>query len=662
MRNPVACASCRTSKRQCIHNNRPPCKRCKDRGDTCVFPPPGTSAMYRQRKSLSVNRVGSDRSDGGQIGRMGEEVSQLLRSPGSSAMVDLSKHSPYEYFTDEVKNSFLRCSYKWCFYHTPSLLRGFRKKTVDDAIMWAILALAIRFSKQAPAPFSTPLEASNAFSAYAKSLVLPFVEEPTLSRIQILLMITGHSWGAGEGHRAWTYLGMAIRMAQYLELFDDDTSAGSDVIASSEVTQEAFKLVEERRRTAWTCFLMDSLLSGGKKRRRALSERDMRIPLPCEATLFHFLEPTRCYKLDQVPKNIILGQETHLDIVGHSMRIAGVWGDVARWACSQDVHGQLPWQDGSEFKRLMSELSQWRYSLPHRLQFSLLSLQAHTAAGQGQAYCYMHAIYFMSLMFLHRSYLSQLEAQNKHDSDSQLDRLWRDWQASSRKELLKVSNQVCQMYGEMADFGGDFLCGLVPWIGFTVYTAVGIMLYYYLFPDSVDDQNVSIRAREHVINGLAFLKTMRGSWPMADTWRETIKRMQIFYTTIKNQGEQSVSLMEKKEMQDAVVDYGALSKNPVVETPATEDHLTVKSSDTGDSPHPYQGSVTPSDTSGQGNETLIQPSDDNAFLFQDIDPDLMLTDLNFDINLPITDDEVVAMLSTSTQNFWGDFPGETEMY
>jgi hypothetical protein len=129
-----------------------------------------------------------------------------------------------------------------------------------------------RFSQAAPPGYATQVEASNTFAAHARSLVLSLVDQPTVHRAQVLLMLTGHSWGAGEGRRAWVYLGMAVRMAQVLGLFEEPPPA---------TTREDFIDAEERRRTAWTCFLMDSLLSGGKGRDRMLSGDKMRIQLPC---------------------------------------------------------------------------------------------------------------------------------------------------------------------------------------------------------------------------------------------------------------------------------------------------------------------------------------------------------------------------------------------
>jgi hypothetical protein len=374
-------------------------------------------------------------------------------------------------------------------------------------------------------------------------------------------MITGHSWGAGEGRRAWMYLGMAVRMAQVIGLFEESETSR---------TRDDFIVAEERRRTAWTAFLMDSLLSGGKGRRRSLGAHDMAIALPCDSENFNFGEPVYCERIDgSLPMDASPAVIGKLGIVGHSMRVADVWGAVARWACSSLVEEELPWEPRSEIQVLLKSLDQWRLSLPDRLQYSVFSLHAHSASDQGQAYVYMHSIYFMSIMFLRRSYLPEVEPGKKHDSGSPLDEQWLQWKARSRKELLKFVDRVCEMLDEMRSFGLFFLRGLVPWIGFTAYTAVGTMLYFHHFPDPSDDQDIINKAREHVVNGCAFLKDMRGSWPMADTWRETIKQMQIFYSNIKTKGEQGVTRNERREMKNAIIDYGALQPEPVQDPPTT---------------------------------------------------------------------------------------------
>jgi hypothetical protein len=376
------------------------------------------------------------------------------------------------------------------------------------------------FVKEPPPPFKTQKEASDAFAARARQMLQSDLETPSISRVQALLMLTGHDWGAGNGRRAWIYLGMAIRFVEVMDLCNEPKMPGDRLIS-----REEFIEAEVRRRTAWTCFLMDSLLSGGKGRKRSLTAADMKIQLPCERENFVFGEPVRTEglgdsALKMLQTSLPVGE---LGIIAYSMRAANIWGRVARWACSDIVNSELPWSADSEFQHLIRDLKEWKKSLPVRLRYDLFTLHSHNAVEQGQAYCYMHCISFMSHIFLHRAYLpvlgpQQNNAEEMPQSYHELTDMWKDWQKTSRKELFRESTTVLQMLEEMRTFGVYFLRGLVPWIGFTIYTAVGVMLYSFNFPSGDDDPSITGKARERVIQGCTFLKEMQQQWPMAGTW------------------------------------------------------------------------------------------------------------------------------------------------
>ncbi|KAI1019223.1 hypothetical protein LB503_009232 [Fusarium chuoi] len=591
----------------CIHSGGPPCTRCRDRGDECVFPPKGTSFIFRR------SRLERHRDEVG-AGAGSRADSEIIRA-GNLATTD-----PFGFLTDEVKNSYLRCSYKWSFHHIPNLLIAIRERRLDPLLVWAMLAITVRFSQAAPPGYATQVEASNTFAAHARSLVLSLVDQPTVHRAQVLLMLTGHSWGAGEGRRAWVYLGMAVRMAQVLGLFEEPPPA---------TTREDFIDAEERRRTAWTCFLMDSLLSGGKGRDRMLSGDKMRIQLPCESDSFNFGQIVMCERLDgSMPGGAMGAVHGSLGIVANSMRVADVWGAVAKWACTRHDNTVPPWQPQSEFQMLLSRLELWKDSLPERLRYELFLLRAHSVSNQGQAYCYMHCIYFMSVIFLYRSYLPEVEMQKARVGDKD----WDQWSTWSSKELEKIAEQVCDMLQEIRAFGLYFLRGLVPWIGFTIYTAVGTMLYFYHFPNPGDTAHQVEKRREHIVEGLLFLKDMRQAWPMADTWREKIKAMQIFYSNIKTDGDLAVTPSERREMRNAIIDYGALQPDPVrqPDTESTDEQ---------------------SATDGENDQTSSNV--DFSFIAP-ADIDLFDTDFAFGSNM-------YATFADATQGFWESFPGSMDI-
>lgn len=180
MRNPIACVSCRTAKQKCLHNDAPPCERCKQTGraELCAFPQPGTSFIHRKPKrprllsedttaatatpspaapqlqpaTLHHRRPGDEHLPNGS-GSALHAASHPQTSP-TAASSPLEGVDPFELLTDEVKNSYLRCSYKWSFHHTPTLLLRIRDRTLETWMVWAILALAIRYATDPGRPSS----------------------------------------------------------------------------------------------------------------------------------------------------------------------------------------------------------------------------------------------------------------------------------------------------------------------------------------------------------------------------------------------------------------------------------------------------------------------------------------------------------------------------
>ncbi|KAK8241187.1 fungal-specific transcription factor domain-containing protein [Phyllosticta capitalensis] len=671
MRNPVACVSCRNAKQKCIHRDKPPCDRCQAAGkaDTCRFPPPGTSSIHRQskRRRLSSHQSSANHANGAAGQRASPAESSVLIAFPNGLDTSLADVDPFNLLTDEVKKSYLRCSYKWCFHHTPTWLNRVTEKSLDPWISWSILALAVRFSRHGPGPYATPTEASNAFAAHARQILQLELETPSVSRIQALLMLTGHDWGAGNGRRAWFYLGMAIRMVQILNLCEEHT--GQEVTVP---TAEEFIEAEERRRTAWTCFLMDSLLSGGKGRKRSLSAADMHIQLPCENDMYIFGEAVQCERIDRSSHSyssvIPMGST---GMIGYSLRVADVWGEVAHWACSKTVDDELPWDVSSRFNQLSTSLQTWVNSLPKRLQYSIRSLEAHNALEQGQAFVYMHCIHFMSLMFLHRAYLPVLgpSADSQAANDTNRD-AWLLWRKESRKQLFQVATSVCDMVNIMENFGSFFLRGLVPWVGFTIYTAVGVVVYRANFHfDQDDDMGNVDDDKERIVRGCSFLKDMKEQWPMAQQWFETIKRMQACYRRVRNEGGGSIPETEQRTIRNAIIDYGALQPSPVqaedeVNTPAASDRPPLPTD-------PSNATTTANTSAAATVATTADPAQNQPQLAGTISrttfsplPQLPDDDAFFEGDWSTFDDvalqnaDLDALFLNATQEFWGAFPGE----
>jgi len=202
----------------------------------------------------------------------------------------------------------------------------------SPVLLLSFLALTARFHPQlvahhSPASSSrpsNPIIASEYYAAAAKSRLSGNLGDglgtPDLDRVQALLMLVLHDWGNCQGQKAWVSLGVAIRYAQILGFqyerdLDDEPYALSqalqseadrmgvkshrDIARPSLSSSEEFIRQEIRRRTFWSCFVLDRYISSGKYRPQMLNVHDLRIQLPSTDRAFLFGEKVRTLLLGE---------------------------------------------------------------------------------------------------------------------------------------------------------------------------------------------------------------------------------------------------------------------------------------------------------------------------------------------------------------------------
>lgn len=191
-----------------------------------------------------------------------------------------------------------------------------------EMLLLGLLALTARFhprlvayhSSNSPKHSTDPITASEYYATALRAMLGgeqgAYIGQPDLHKVQALLMLGLHEWGMCRGIKAWIYVGTAIRMAQAMGLQYED---GVDTVPwgiSSTVrieaqhlgfrtgreppldpaSSEAFVDEEIRRRTVWSCFIMDRYLSSGKYRPTMLAVDDIRVQLPSSDNAFAFGE------------------------------------------------------------------------------------------------------------------------------------------------------------------------------------------------------------------------------------------------------------------------------------------------------------------------------------------------------------------------------------
>ena len=348
MRSSIACARCRRSKIKCVNaGTNTQCKACESSGRECVYPP-GCSGgpkregdggervdVKRQRVRKSEGQV-PDKSTSNGPSAVKESDRPLAESLDSSVLTPKVWQEVFDLFQ-------LHFATDLPFLHGPTFLgplcgaarklsSSVTKPTLDSEqverlpgykmLLLGILALTARFhhglimfhSSMSHDKANDPIVASEYYATVLRALLVGergvYIGQPNLEKVQALLMLGLHEWGICKGIKAWIHVGLAIRMAQAMGLqFDDDLDDEPWALSSAmrieaqhlgvrsrreypldPASSEAFIDEEMRRRTFWSCFIMDRYLSSGKFRPAMLSVDDVRLQLPSSEHAFIFGE------------------------------------------------------------------------------------------------------------------------------------------------------------------------------------------------------------------------------------------------------------------------------------------------------------------------------------------------------------------------------------
>ncbi|KAF5988963.1 ornithine aminotransferase [Fusarium bulbicola] len=218
---------------------------------------------------------------------------------------------------------------------------------------------------------------------------------PSLALIQTFLILSLCNWGDGDGFNAWMHCGIATRMAQGL------LSTGFASCGKRET------LSELEKRTLWTCFKMDRLLSCGKRRQAMFSDGDMHFSLPVNDTQFLFGQSPQAAPIDDSLK--VYGPDDHLVLLIQGLRI---WSRVHTWIAEggrrqpgMTEPEQCPFNETSDWSKMKQDLIKWRESQDALMKYPATKVSVHAQRGQAERFGSINLVYYVSLLFLCREFI-----------------------------------------------------------------------------------------------------------------------------------------------------------------------------------------------------------------------------------------------------------------
>jgi hypothetical protein len=188
------------------------------------------------------------------------------------------------------------------------------------SLLYAFLALTTPFHElfvQHPwcgsARRTTALEMSERYAdaARARLTTSHAYSKPHIDTTQALLMLGLHEWRSRQGLKCFLTIGNAINCAEMLGCHEHGSEDGQDVPTNmynaklpkvEPPSEEQLISAEIKRRTYWCCFILDSYVSSGKRRRQKVRIEDLKIQLPCDQRAFDLGHDVRTMRLGETLK------------------------------------------------------------------------------------------------------------------------------------------------------------------------------------------------------------------------------------------------------------------------------------------------------------------------------------------------------------------------
>lgn len=453
MRSSIACLRCRKSKIKCENDGgSSPCETCIKQGKDCKYPeatplPPKRSEPSSSAGSKPERDAASDRK---RLKKL-EDGSRTEGQHSAAAVAEdvLSAHYLTPKIWSEVFDIYrLHFATELPFLHIPTLKEdmGAKFKTnhkdtssETNLVLLGVLTLTARFhqdlvkyaahtanaqpgaSRSRPAQSKPDSSAASEFFAEALRKALgplgTAMTTASVERVQAFLMLGLYEWSQIQpktgGIGAWMYVGVAIRMAQALGLgFGDKPGPKARVRANrssvgSRMSQQQSELMisrEIRRRTMFSCLILDRLLSCGKERVSTIRSEDLQIQLPCNEWAFDLNKDVKTGFLKAPADEEDMKDIEDDSVLSRFVRLVDLWGEISdfSFAGGRLVEEHPPWDPRNRFYHLRKKLEDFYGDLPSTFTLSTSNYHRHENHQASSVYVSLHMLGSVCQIMLHR--------------------------------------------------------------------------------------------------------------------------------------------------------------------------------------------------------------------------------------------------------------------
>ncbi|KAK7521094.1 fungal-specific transcription factor domain-containing protein [Phyllosticta citriasiana] len=391
-----------------------------------------------------------------------EEGSLLTEGADALPPKDIQEHLAEVYFDYVYGQSYP-------LLHKPSFMRRLAAGQVPPVLILAVCAISARFSTH-PQIRSEPafLRGEN-WAARARDIALKRYDTPNITILISYLLLGLYEFGTCQGGRSWMFGGMAQRMAYALQLHKDldHDPLGKEKGARSELS---FTDREIRRRTMWSCFIMDRFNSSGTDRPLFVSGQFIHVQLPIREHYFQM----------EIPGNVrspIADAKENMGVVAYLVRAVAIWGRL-------------------EQEKLKKQARQFKESLPERLLWTQENLENHE-------FIFLHIVYHQVVLFLNRFSLpSHAGSRPPRDMPHQ-------FLTEAAHAALDSANQISLLINEALNH----------------HVAVPFAGYFHIRGVFSKNPKLEIMSKRYLAYNVKYLSKMKRYWGMFHFVAENLKEL-----------------------------------------------------------------------------------------------------------------------------------------
>ena len=314
------------------------------------------------------------------------------------------------------------------------------------------------------------------------------------------------------------FAGMATRMAYALQLHRelDHDPLGRKNDKKSELS---FTDREIRRRTMWSCFLMDRFNSSGTERPMFADEETIKVQLPIKESNFQMEIPGPTESLDGRLLNVspsdnndLADSMDNMGIAAYMIRIIALWGRVIKYlnmgGKEKDPHPL--WDRKSEFAELRKQANDFKSSLPIELMNTKENLKNHAAEKLGNQFLFMHIASNQVVLFLHRFAIPTAPgARSPQEMPT-------SFVSEAGPAAIDAATQISTLLNEASEHHA-----VAPFLGYCAFLSSTVHVW------GIFSKNQSLEAscKRHLASNVKYIGQMKKYWGMFHFMVENLKEI-----------------------------------------------------------------------------------------------------------------------------------------